>query len=393
MGFDAVLQIIAPSASLKGALGLSFCRNGEVNNFVSMATTLQNNLLDFYFSSQLPDLRWQTDEEAITVSLYCPDGSVGHILELTLTAVGGYVDLMEVRDAVERKMRYLNKSQIFLQVQWKVPSARIYNISGGCNVYYCTQDIVGSCSAWIEAHFLTTIDSKPLPGNNETEFLSFVNLSTVAIKPLVSATCRLSTGAVRVVTLDDYCAAIDANTPLIQRISWNIDDLHAAAVEAEPTVEEVLAVAISVGARTMTYYKPAIPANAAFVFKNGFGVLETAWLNCVTTTKTKDGRKMAQVARRATLYDIDVTVTHEVETAPLPLKVASWLSQLVTSPEAWIAGKPILVTDGETSISDDAAVMNTVKFTWQRDDARDDISIAAADVDIFVKPPFSHQFD
>ena len=65
-----------------------------------MATTLQNNLLEFYFSSQLPDFRWQTDEEALTVCLYCPTDGV-YILELTLTAVGGYVDMLEVRDAVD----------------------------------------------------------------------------------------------------------------------------------------------------------------------------------------------------------------------------------------------------------------------------------------------------
>jgi len=358
-----------------------------------MATSIINNTLrDYYFTSQLPDLQWETDCDSLDVML-CKVGNDEPILSAHLAAVNGRVRLWEVRESVERWMRNHGMAQVDMYARWKEPGAGVFGRFKNLHVYYCSNNMDEDCAGWLQDHFLTTIDSKTLPGTNETEFLSFVNLSTVAITPLVSATCRLSTGEVRVVTLDGYCAAIPANTALIQRISWNIVDLRAAVVAANPTVEEVLAVAINVGGRTMTYYKPAIPANAEFVFKNCFGVLETAWLNCVTTTKTKDGRKVAQVARRATLYDLDVTVTHEVETAPLPLEVASWLSQLVTSPEAWIAGKPILVTDGETSISDDAAEMNTVKFTWQRDDARDDIDIAAADVNIFVKPPFSYQFD
>lgn len=369
----------------------SYKRSGRY--FCNMATSIQNNLLEYYFSSQLPDLRWQTDEEVLTVSLYCPIDGID-ILELTLTAVGGYVDLQEVRDAVERKMRYLNKDQIYLQVRWKVPSARIYNISGGCNVYYCVKSISESCSAWLQSHFLTTLKSKPLPGSGSTEQLYFVNPTPLAVTTELLVTCRLSSGLVRVVDVPDFFEEIPVATTLVRSLSWNLNDVMAAAGDVESTVEEVLAVTIRVGSRLMTYYKPAVRSTAVFVFTNAFGVHETARLNCVTTKKTKDERKVAHVAHRAKVYDLDPQVTYETETCPLPLEVADWLSQLVTAPYAWLGdGTPILVTDGESSISDDAAVMNTVKFTWQRDDARDALDVTAADVNIFVKPPFAHQFD
>lgn len=350
-------------------------------------------MLDYYFTSQLPDLSWQTDCDSLGVML-CKVDNDECILSAELAAVNGIVKLWEVRESVERWMRHQGLAQVDMYVRWREPGSGVFGRYKNLHVYYCTKNMPMSCLAWLKNHFLTTIQSKPLPGETDSELLSFVNTSSEALTPLVTATCRLTTGEVRLVTLDDYCATIPVDASLIRRISWNIVDLKAAVIAEEPTAEEVLAVAITVGGRTMTYYKPAVPANAKFRFKNCFGVIELAWLNCVTTTKTKDGRKVAQVARRATLYDLDVTVTHEVETAPLPLAVANWLAQLVTAPQAWLdVSEPILITDGETSISDDAAVMNTAKFTWQRDDARDAMELTPADVNIFVKPPFSHQFD
>lgn len=358
-----------------------------------MATTLQNDLLAFYFTSQLPDLRWQTDEEALTVCLYCPTDGVGYILELTLTAVGGYVDLLEVRDAVERKMRYLNKDQIYLQVQWKEPTARIYNISGGCNVYYCTQNIVGSCSAWIDSHFLTTLKSKPLPSGEAVERLYFYAPRAMDVTPHVSVTCRMSDDTVRTLTVS-FFGATSASASVKANLSWTLPRMLAAAQDVDENAVEVLAVAIQAGSRVMTYYKPALQPNLAIAFLNCFGLTEIAWLNCVTTKKTKDGRKIAHVGHRAVAYDLVPQVTYETETCPLPLEIADWLSQLIIAPLAWLGdGTAIVITDGDASISDDAAVMNSVKFTWQRDDSRDLMNIDNVDIDIFVKPPYSYQFD
>lgn len=357
-----------------------------------MATTLQNDLQEFYFSSQLPDLRWQTDEEALTVCLYCPTDGVGNILELTLTAVGGYVDLLEVRDAVERKMRYLNKDQIYLQVQWKEPSARIYNISGGCNVYYCTQNIVGSCSAWINSHFLTTLKSKPLPSGEAVERLYFYAPRAMVVTPHVSVTCRMSDDSVRTLSVS-FFEATSASASVKANLSWTLPRMLAAAQDEDEDAVEVLAVAIQAGSRVMTYYKPALQHDLAIAFLNCFGLTEIAWLNCVTTKKTKDSRKVAHVAHRAVAYDLVPQVTYETETCPLPLEMADWLSQLIIAPLAWLGdGTAIVITDGDASISDDAAVMNSVKFTWQRDDSRDLMNIDNVDIDIFVKPPYSYQF-
>ena len=358
-----------------------------------MATSIQNNLLAYYFSSQLPDLQWQTDSEALIVSLYNPDGGIS-IVEVKLTAVNQTVKLWGVQESVERWMRHHSKAMIPLVVRWRESENVGFSYGNTMHIYYCVKSISESCSAWLQSHFLTTLKSKPLPGSGSTEQLYFVNPTPLAVTPELLVTCRLSSGLVRVVDVPDFFEEIPVATTLVRSLLWNLNDVMAAAGDVESTVEEVLAVTIRVGSRLMTYYKPAVRSTAVFVFTNAFGVHETARLNCVTTKKTKDERKVAHVAHRAKVYDLDPQVTYETETCPLPLEVADWLSQLVTAPYAWLGdGTPILVTDGESSISDDAAVMNTVKFTWQRYDARDALDVTAADVNIFVKPPFAHQFD
>jgi hypothetical protein len=168
----------------------------------------------------------------------------------------------------------------------------------------------------------------------------------------------------------------------------------AAAQAADEDAVEVLGVTIKAGSRIMNYYKPGVKPNLAIAFLNCFGLTEIAWLSCVTTKKTKDSRKVAHVAHRAKVYDLDLQVTYETETCPLPLEMADWLSQLVTSQLAWLGdGTAIVITDGDASISDDAATMNTVKFTWQRDDSRDLMNIDGVDINIFTQPPFGYQFD
>lgn len=358
-----------------------------------MATTLTNNLLAFYFTSQLPDLEWSTDLDALTVSLYCPAGDVGRILEVTLTAVSGTVTLLEVREAVERRMRHLNKSYIPLVVQWKEPESNAYTSSNTLQVYYCSKNVGESCSTWIENHFLTTLKSKPLPPTGATERLTFFAPRAMVVSPVTHAVCRLASGDVRSIEVSVF-GNVTVSPGVKGVLSWTLDAVLDAAQEANEDVEEVLAFTIQAGSRVMNYYKPAVKPTAAFAFLNCFNVAEIAWLNCVTTKKTKDARKVAHVAHRATLYDLDLQVTHEVETCPLPLAEANWLDQLLTSPLAWLGdGTAIVITDGDASISDDYAVMNSVKFTWQRDDGRDLNNIDETDINIFIKPPYSYQFD
>lgn len=355
-----------------------------------MATTLTTSLLTHYFSSQLPDLEWTTDSETLTVQLWCPI-ETRTLLEVDLTAVSGTVKLWEVREVAERWMRHNGLTFMPLVARWKEPGMMSYLFGPTMQVYYCT-DILGATPAtWIENNFLTTAPSKLLPAEGAMERLYFSDTASRNVTPKALVSYRLEDGTVR--TMDVPGAEIQTAAGRISTVEFTVAELQRFVENQLETSVEVLAVTMRAGARVMAYYKPGTPANAAFAFRNMFNATEVAWLHCATTTKRKDGRKMASIARRTALYDLSLEVSHEVETEPLPLDIARWLAQLVTSPQAWLAdGTPIVITDGEASISDDESVMNTIKFTWRRDDARA-MSENQEDYNIFTQPPYSYQFD
>ncbi len=67
-------------------------------------TSLTTQTRAFFFSSELPDLAWSTDQQEVHVRLYYQH--TGNMLaDVTLTASGGRVTLYETREIVERYMR------------------------------------------------------------------------------------------------------------------------------------------------------------------------------------------------------------------------------------------------------------------------------------------------
>lgn len=370
-----------------------------------MATELTTELQKHCFSSRLPDMEFETDCEKLTVALCDPnisnvDSPFGEILKVTLTPAGGEVTLWEVRDVVEKYMRLHGYDNMKLCVRWKEPEDAGYTTSPTTmRVYYCKEigpdfiisDDEKGLDLWGDHYFLSTAQSKVLPPEGATERLYFwAQNSDERRKAWV--TYRLEDGTVR--GMDVNIDNIYGSGLRLYFVSFTVAALRTQVETELETSVEVIAVTVRVGQRSMVYYKPELPATAAFAFMNVFGVTEVAWLHCATTTKRKDGRKIANVARRAAVYDMDLEVTHEVETAPLPLATAQWLAQLVTSPKVWLAdGTPVIITDGTSEVNDDHSVMNTVKFTWKRDDNRGTLGESAEDIQIFTQPPFSFQFD
>lgn len=373
-----------------------------------MATELTTELQKHCFTSRIPNMEFETDCDQLIVALCNPDltsvmvpgGGPGDILKVTLAAAGGLVTLWEVREFVEKYMFLAGYSNMKLCVRWKEPGDTSYtNAAPTMHVYYCKDlgpdmiisDDENGLDLWADHHFLSTAQSKVLPPEGATERLYFwAQHSDERRKAWV--TYRLEDGTVRGMDVD--IDNIYSSHLRLCCVTFTVDDLRTQVESELETSVEVIAVTVRVGQRSMVYYKPELPATAAFAFMNVFGVTEVAWLHCATTTKRKDGRKIANVARRAAVYDMDLEVTHEVETAPLPLATAQWLAQLVTSPKVWLAdGTPVIITDGTSEVNDDHSVMNTVKFTWKRDDNRGALGESAEDIQIFTQPPFSVQFD
>ena len=116
------------------------------------------------------------------------------------------------------------------------------------------------------------------------------------------------------------------------------------------------------------YFSPTAPSDT-FQFKGNFNLWETVCLFGATTSKTEIDRSEAFCGNKVAYYDTSVKVKHEVETAPLTLSEAQFLTQLLSSQEitrevADGVFAPVLISDTSSEVSDNNSNPIRLKFTW-----------------------------
>lgn len=341
-------------------------------------------------SSALPDPEWTSSSEHVLVSLYDTSEDI-LFLHVTLTPHDGRVRLWELREAVERHMRSRDVSQLTLEVRIAEAGDSEMTTSATVNVVYCDKDVAGGAALWLDSHYLSTVDWKPLPPEGAAETLYFVERSAGAdVTPAINVAYRGAGGAVEHLTIAaNETLTADGSVQSVTVDMATVTARVAAVVEGPFTI---LAMTVRVGGRAMQYYREEPEANASFLFLNCFNVPEWARLTCSTVTKIKDERKVGYVARRRVMYNPGREVEHEVQTAALPVATAEWIDQLITSPGVWLAdGSPIVITEGECAVSDDNGALNSVKFTWLRSDGRGLLQVTARASRIFTQE-FTYQF-
>lgn len=350
-----------------------------------MATTLKTTLPDTCLSSMLPDIEWTTNAKQVTVTLTADDATAP-FLTSELWAHDGTVCLYEVREAVEKYMRAHDLAAMTLHV-----SISAIENTATVKVIYCDKVPPGDVDNLLTSRFLTTATWKPLPPEGITETLSFCEpIAEVDVTPTFLVSLRDSAGDVRHVTLT--ASENLTATGTVQTVLISTDAIRSHLAQVVESDFELLALNVRVGSRSMQYYRQEPHPNAAFLFMNCFNVPELALLQCATTTKTKDERKIGYVGRRRVKYNPNRTVEHEVQTAPMPMEQARWIDQLVTSPTVWLTdGAQVVITDGECEVSDDNAALSSVKFTWMYSDARGSLTMPEAVQRIFTEE-FTYQF-
>ena len=123
------------------------------------------------------------------------------------------------------------------------------------------------------------------------------------------------------------------------------------------------------------YFTPDTPSDT-FQFKGNFNLWETVCLFGATTSKTEIDRSEAECGNKVAYYDTTVKVKHELETAPLTLSEAKFLTQLFISHEITrevSAGvyAPVLITEATPEITNDNTTPIRLKFTWQYTDNKE----------------------
>lgn len=349
----------------------------------------------FVLSSALPDLSWSTDQEEVRVRLYY-QYPAEIIIDTTLTAYNGYVTLYGLRDLIERYMMQNGLTRAYpIAIQHYVDENGSYwQGDGALTVLYCEKNIKllsqqDSAGQWLERNFLSTLTAKPLPSDENTvEQLYFVHPQGTPSDPALHVTYRDSQGEVNTADIT-LTASYNASLTNLFVCEFSIAAIKAAIVGAVT----VIAVTVSVGSRHMEYYRQARRENIAFRFRNAFNVFESAYLSAAINRKTDDGRKLAHVDGHLAHYDRRPVTEYEVQTSPLSFEEASWIDQLITSPEvSLLDGTAVIITDGTAECQNDNSELNKAKFTYKELDQRHTVTTAQQAANIFTVPPHSYQF-
>ncbi len=359
-----------------------------------MATTLNPTPAAFCLSSMLPDLRWSTDQAEVRVRLYYqfPEEL---LIEATLVAVNGVVQLYETRELIERYMRHKGLARAYpINIQHLVEENGFYwQGDGALTVLFCEKNLSlpdNSPTEWLERNFLSTISVKPLPSIDEAvEQLYFVQPQGTPPNPSLHVSYINDIGNVETSDIMLSASYSPSATNLFV-CEFSINSLLAQLTDAEA----IIGVTVSVGNRHMEYYRPARREHVALRFLNAFNVMESAYLNAVVTRKTDDNRKLAIVSGSLAHYDRKPVTEYEVETAPLSFEEANWIDQLITSPEVTLLdGTPVVITDGSAECHNNNSEMNAAKFSYKELDQRHTIATEQQAANIFTVPPHSYQFN
>lgn len=359
-----------------------------------MATTLNPTPAAFCLSSMLPDLRWSTDQAEVRVRLYYQHPAE-ILIDTTLTAANGFVKLYETRDLIERYMRHNGLARAYpINIQHLVEdNGNYWQGDGALTVLFCEKNLSlpnNSTSEWMERNFLSTISVKPLPSIDEAvEQLYFVQPQGTPPNPSLHVSYINGDGNVE--TSDILLSAsYNPSATNLFVCEFSINSLLAQLTDAAA----IVGVTVSVGNRHMEYYRPARSEHVAFRFLNAFNVMESAYLNAIVNRKTDDGRKLANVSGSLTHYDRKPVTEYEVETSPLSFEEASWIDQLITSPEVTLLdGTSVIITDGTAECHNDNSELNKAKFAYKELDQRHTITTAQQAANIFTVPPHSYQFN
>jgi len=237
-------------------------------------------------------------------------------------------------------------------------------------VYSCLKSRLTS-ETFLNNFFLTTRKSMLIPKDGQVRIHNYAEANQLSDNRIIIYYSRSSVHGV-VFEYTKTSSRIQTETTKIVSTVLNyqyFQDILNENLDYETTVHGAI---YQIGNRRYSVYFTDEEPTDQFEFLNAFGVQETYYLYGATTVKTEIDRSEAICGRKTQYYDETVHVLHEVETAPLMVEEAEWLSQMLTS--KWIARltgtelKQVLISDIVSEITDDGEELIRLKFSWRYPD-------------------------
>lgn len=329
-----------------------------------MATTLITEIPVFVFSSQIEEIELQTDQDKLVIVV--EDGTT-EIFTTSLYAFDGKVEIVNIGEVLENYM--IANGKVFTAFTMYYNTADGSNLgSFNLNTLFCSLRLDIEAGVFASYNFLTTLPAKRVPPHT-IDTLSFLHgqesgsLKIHCIYEAETGEVGNKTFTLKTITTDDIG---------VSSIQVSYDTIYLCLRLHGVKPSKLLSYSVEYNNRYFTYYVLDTVPDVVFTFKNCFNVVETAFFNAITTTKTKVNRSMAISLGEHLFYDQSVDKTYEVQTASLTADEAYWVEQLLFSHSVRLGTSTsidslpeVIISDSDCEIADNDEELNKVKFTWQ----------------------------
>ena len=330
--------------------------------------TLQN-LDKIYFSYALPQVLEMQASEDVTLRI---ERSATKLVEVTLSVTEDQMAYFyDLRTLIEEELQAVGHPDFFRiyyadhdqqsQSDWfyVIPSAMSVSVA---------PDI------FIAERFLTNATALRIPRSATMDIpLTYILAEGENCKCYTDYIIRQKSGS-------PFSVRMDEGTEKNQTQDYDVRTWEPSLPELQEDYDrsypdrpgDIIAMTVHKGERVMTIFVTDDEPAAAFLFANAFGCDE--WLFCYaeTTRKTAVDRSIAQCNGRDSFYDQRVTRTNELKTNAITPAEADRYNELFISKSAYIARGStlvaVLLTDIDSSISDDASDNIRMKFSWRLND-------------------------
>lgn len=320
---------------------------------------------DIVLSSSLPNVLVLEADKANTEEDVMITINGVTFFSTSLYVMGGYVTLYDFRQLLTDYMR--NKGLVLGRL-----NVRIGNYDDESVWIVCSEYMLGVDNgvAFIRNHFLCTRCSYAIPrsGFLPVAFVAEAD-DEFSVEGTYSLSVRLLDGSITTCSVPQMFS--DQDVPHL--VSFNISQQYLKEL-ANPMFPEsdfeVIAGSVTHGNRTLNFYFVDEEPVDAFSFTNAFNVREIYYLYGVQKIKTDFSQKEAVMSGVTSYYNRKSVQKVEVETCPLTLEEAEWMSQFLGSPSIYkledtALREPVLLSHITSEISDSPEEKVSIKFTWQ----------------------------
>lgn len=327
------------------------------------------NLDKIYFSYALPQVLEMQASEDVTLRI---ERSATTLVEVTLSVTEDQMAYFyDLRTLIEEELQTVGHPDFFRiyyadhdqqsQSDWfyVIPSAMSVSVA---------PDI------FIAERFLTNATALRIPRSATMDIpLTYILAEGESCKCYTDYIIRPKSGSPFSVRMDEGTEKNQTQDYDVRTWEPSLSELQEDYDRSYPDRPgDIIAMTVHKGKRVMTIFVTDDEPAAAFLFANAFGCDE--WLFCYaeTTRKTAVDRSIAQCNGRDSFYDQRVTRTNELKTNAITPAEADRYNELFISKSTYIASGStlvaVLLTDIDSSISDDASDNISMKFSWRLND-------------------------